>query len=72
MLVPLEDARHDLAPARRCVSRSFCADDALNLTPVRKMTLEYALEYIGEDNLVDVTPESIRLGKKVLEPRMRK
>ena len=52
--------------------RSAGADDALNLTPVKKMTLEDALEYIGEDELVEITPESIRLRKKVLEPGMRK
>ena len=52
--------------------RSSGADDALNLTPVRKMTLEEALEYIGEGELVEITPESIRLRKKVLEPGMRK
>jgi GTP-binding protein len=52
--------------------RSAGADDALNLTPPRKLTLEDALEYIGEDELVEITPESIRLRKKVLEPGMRK
>ncbi len=52
--------------------RSAGADDALNLTPVRKLTLEDALEYIGEDELVELTPKSIRLRKKVLEPGMRK
>jgi len=52
--------------------RSAGADDALNLTPVKKMTLEDALEYIGKDELVEITPESIRLRKKVLEPGMRK
>ncbi len=52
--------------------RSSGADDALNLTPVRKMTLEDALEYIGDDELVEITPASIRLRKKVLEPNMRK
>jgi GTP-binding protein len=52
--------------------RSAGADDALNLTPVRKMTLEDALEYIGDDELVEVTPTSIRLRKKILEPGMRK
>ena len=52
--------------------RSAGADDALNLTPVRKMTLEDALEYIGDDELVEITPHSIRLRKKVLEPGMRK
>jgi GTP-binding protein len=52
--------------------RSAGADDALNLTPARKLTLEDALEYIGEDELVEITPKSIRLRKKVLEPGMRK
>lgn len=52
--------------------RSAGADDALNLTPPRKMTLEDALEYIGDDELVEITPKSIRLRKKVLEPGMRK
>ncbi len=52
--------------------RSSGADDALNLTPMRKMTLEEALEYIGEDELVEITPKSIRLRKKVLEAGMRK
>ncbi len=52
--------------------RSAGADDALNLTPVRKLTLEDALEYIGEDELVEITPESIRLRKEILQPGMRK
>ena len=52
--------------------RSAGADDALNLTPVRKMTLEDALEYIGDDELVEITPASIRLRKKILEPGLRK
>jgi GTP-binding protein len=52
--------------------RSAGADDALNLTPVCKMTLEDALEYIGDDELVEITPSSIRLRKRVLEPGMRK
>jgi GTP-binding protein len=38
---------------------------------LRKTTVEDALAYIGEDELVDVTPESIRLRKKVLGPGMR-
>ena len=52
--------------------RSAGADEALNLTPVRKLTLEDALEYIGEDELVEITPKNIRLRKKILEPGMRK
>ena len=52
--------------------RSAGADDALNLTPPRKPTLEDALEYIGVDELAEITPKSIRLRKKILEPGMRK
>ncbi len=52
--------------------RSAGADDALALTPPRKLTLEDALEYISGDELVEITPESIRLRKKVLNPSMRK
>ncbi len=42
------------------------------LTPPRKLSLEDALEYIDDDELVEITPESIRLRKKVLNPSMRK
>ena len=52
--------------------RSAGADDALNLTPPRKLTLEDALEYIADDELVEITPKSIRLRKKILQPGMRK
>jgi GTP-binding protein len=51
--------------------RSSGADDALNLTPARKLTLEDALEYISQGELVEITPKNIRLRKKVLEPGMR-
>jgi GTP-binding protein len=52
--------------------RSAGADDALNLTLPRKLSLEDALEYIGDDELVEITPHSIRLRKKIFEPGMRK
>jgi GTP-binding protein len=52
--------------------RTSGADDAVSLTPVRPMSLEEALEYISDDELVEVTPQSIRLRKRVLEPNMRK
>ena len=51
--------------------RSAGADDALALTPPRKLTLEDALEYVGDDELVEITPKSTRLRKKVLNPSMR-
>jgi len=42
------------------------------LTAIQKMTLEQALEFIGEDELVEVTPKSIRLRKKLLTENERK
>ncbi|OGR96593.1 MAG: GTP-binding protein TypA [Elusimicrobia bacterium RIFCSPLOWO2_01_FULL_64_13] len=52
--------------------RASGSDDAAVLTPPREMTLELAIETIGPDELVEVTPESIRLRKKVLNPSLRK
>jgi GTP-binding protein len=51
--------------------RSSGADEKLILTPPIPITLEKALEYIGEDELVEVTPKSIRLRKKALPGNMR-
>lgn len=52
--------------------RSSGADDALVLTPHLEMTLEQALEYIIDDEYVEVTPESIRIRKKFLTENERK
>ncbi|MDE2292766.1 MAG: translational GTPase TypA [Elusimicrobia bacterium] len=52
--------------------RSKASDESLTLTPPRTMTLEQAIEYIDSDELVEVTPRSIRLRKKVLRRSMRK
>ncbi len=52
--------------------RSSGADEAIKLVPPRTPTLESALEWIEEDELVEVTPESIRIRKKYLDPTMRK
>ncbi|MCL2389457.1 MAG: translational GTPase TypA [Elusimicrobia bacterium] len=52
--------------------RSTTADEALTLTPARQMSLEQAVEYIAPDELVEVTPKSIRLRKKVLDHSRRK
>jgi GTP-binding protein len=51
--------------------RASGADEALRLTPPRIMTLEHALEWIDEDELVEVTPEQIRIRKKILASNMR-
>jgi GTP-binding protein len=51
--------------------RAANADEALQLVPPRIMSLENAIEFIKEDELVEVTPQSIRLRKKVLEANRR-
>ncbi|MDX2034751.1 MAG: translational GTPase TypA [Blastocatellia bacterium] len=51
--------------------RASSADEALRLVPVRDLTLEQAIEYIAEDELVEVTPLSIRMRKKVLPANQR-
>ena len=52
--------------------RASGKDEAIRLTPPRRMTLEQAIAYIGDDELVEVTPKSIRLRKEVLNPSFRK
>ena len=47
-------------------------DDAIRLTPPRKQTLEQAIAYIDDDEMVEVTPKSIRLRKRHLDPNERK
>jgi GTP-binding protein len=47
-------------------------DDAIRLTPPKRMTLEQAIAYIDDDELVEVTPKSIRLRKRFLDPHERK
>ncbi|WP_324262975.1 translational GTPase TypA [Altererythrobacter sp. H2] len=52
--------------------RSTGKDDAIRLTPPRIMTLEQAIAYIDDDEMVEVTPKSIRLRKAILDPNERK
>jgi GTP-binding protein len=52
--------------------RTTAKDEAVRLTPPIRMTLERALAYIDDDELVEVTPKSIRLRKKILDPNDRK
>jgi len=52
--------------------RTHAKDEAIRLTPPLNMTLEKALAYIQDDELVEVTPRSIRLRKKLLDPNERK
>jgi GTP-binding protein len=52
--------------------RASGKDEAVKLTPPRRMTLEQAIAYIAEDELVEVTPKAIRLRKEQLNPSLRK
>jgi GTP-binding protein len=52
--------------------RTTAKDEAVRLTPPILMTLEQAIAYIGDDELVEVTPKSIRLRKRFLDPNERK
>ncbi|GAA4769371.1 translational GTPase TypA [Stakelama sediminis] len=52
--------------------RSSGKDDAIRLTPPRKLTLEQAIAYIDDDEMVEVTPKTIRLRKRHLDPHERK
>ena len=52
--------------------RASGTDDAVRLTTPRQMSLEEAIAYIGDDELVEVTPESVRLRKRHLDPNERK
>lgn len=52
-------------------TRSSSADDALKLTPPRILSLEQSLEYLETDELLEVTPTSLRLRKKILDPTQR-
>lgn len=53
-------------------TRSSSADEALILTPPRILSLEQALDYINTDELLEVTPKSLRIRKKILDPTLRK
>jgi len=52
--------------------RAAGSDDNLVLVPPKRLTLEEAMEYIADDELLEVTPKSLRLRKRILEPNMRK
>ncbi|MFP6181186.1 translational GTPase TypA [Helicobacter pylori] len=52
--------------------RASGSDDAIKLTPPRTMVLERALEWIEEDEILEITPLNLRIRKKILDPNMRK
>jgi GTP-binding protein len=52
--------------------RASGSDEALILTPPKEMSLEFALEYIGPDELVEITPQNLRIRKRLLNPEDRR
>ena len=48
--------------------RASSADEAIRLVPFKALNLEQAIEFIAEDEMVEVTPKSLRLRKKILQP----
>ncbi len=52
-------------------TRSSSSDEALKLTPIKPLTLEEALEFIADDELVEVTPQNIRIRKRILDHQWR-
>ncbi|HER25623.1 MAG TPA: translational GTPase TypA, partial [Rhodospirillales bacterium] len=52
--------------------RASGTDDAIRLTPPKRMSLEEAVAYIDNDELVEVTPNNVRLRKRLLNPHDRK
>ena len=52
-------------------TRSSSSDEALRLTPIQTMTLEEALEFIADDELVEITPQNIRVRKQILDHQWR-
>ncbi len=53
-------------------TRSSASDEALRLTPPKVLSLEQALDFIEKDELLEVTPSSLRIRKKILDPTLRK
>jgi GTP-binding protein len=51
--------------------RASTADEAIRLVPYKTLNLEQAIEFIADDELVEVTPKSLRLRKKVLQANRR-
>jgi len=77
MIVGLHSRDNDLiinpSKAKKLTNiRTTAADEKLFLTPPKSLTLEEALEFINDDELVEVTPKAIRLRKRILDHNLRK
>ena len=68
-----EDVEINVCKTKKLTNtRSSSADEALKLTPPKIMSLEQCLDFIHTDELLEVTPESLRIRKKILDPTLRK
>ena len=68
-----EDIELDVCKTKHLTNtRSSGSDEALKLTPPKIMSLEQCLEFIDSDELLEVTPKSLRIRKKILDPTLRK
>ena len=68
-----EDVEINVCKTKKLTNtRSSGADDALHLTPPKIMSLEQCMDFIDTDELLEVTPESLRIRKKILDPLLRK
>ena len=68
-----EDIEINVCKAKHLTNtRASGSDDALKLTPHKILSLEQALEFIDTDELLEITPENIRIRKKILDPTLRK
>ena len=68
-----EDIEVNICKTKKLTNtRSSSADEALKLVPKKIMSLEQCLEFIDTDELLEVTPENLRIRKKILDPTMRK
>ncbi len=68
-----EDIELNVCKAKHLTNtRASGSDDALKLTPPKILSLEQALEFIDTDELLEITPEHIRIRKKILDPTLRK
>ena len=73
MLFRSEDIELNVCKTKHLTNtRSSSADEALKLTPPKILSLEQAIEFIDTDELLEVTPKSLRIRKRILDARDRK
>ena len=68
-----EDVEINVCKTKKLTNtRSSSSDEALRLVTPKNMSLEQCLEFIDTDELLEVTPQSLRIRKKILDPMLRK